>query len=293
MSRSIPSLNALRAFVSVAKHGNLKDAAAELFVTPSALSHQIKNMEETLKVQLFVRHKDGVSLTSAGNLIFGDLADAFNRIRQTLDKLERQQGGGFLNISMLSTFAMRWFIPRLSSFQQLHPEIEIRISTSVTQVDFKREDIDCAIRSGNGHWPGLHAEYLFSETFTPVCSPKLAASLKQPQDLKHFNLLHAQLRPDDWHVWLNAVEAGDITPRHEQTFESRNFAIQAAVDGLGIAIVDPSLVAEELKSGRLVLPFSQTLTDKSAFYFVYPEASRSQASIIALQNWLLDQVRRS
>ncbi len=290
MSRPLPSLNALRAFVAVGKHGNLKEAAAELFVTPSALSHQLKNIEDTLAVQLFNRHRSGLSLSPAGKLIYNDLADAFNQITQSLNKLEQQPAGKLLNVSMLSTFAMRWFIPRLASFQKLHPDIEIRISTSIAPVDFQREGIDCAIRSGDGHWQGLHAEYLFSETFTPVCSPALARSLKRPADLKQHTLLHAQLRPDDWHVWLSAVGAGDLSAHHEQTFESRNFAIQAAVDGLGIAIVDPSLISHELKAGSLVLPFSETLTDKNAFYFVYPEPSHSLPQISALQNWLLAQV---
>lgn len=290
MSKSIPSLNALRAFVAVGKHGNLKKAAAELFVTSSALSHQINNLEEVLDAQLFNRSKAGFSLTQPGELIYADLAAAFEQINQALSKLGQQSQEELLNVSMLSTFAMRWFIPRLSSFQKQHSDIEVRISTSIIQVDFSREDMDCAIRSGRGSWPGLHAEYLFTETFTPVCSPKLAESMKRPSDLEKQTLLHARLRPDDWQVWLGTVGAGEIQPRHEQVFETRNFAIQAAVDGVGIAIVDPSLVAEEIKAGRLVIPFPQTLADESAYYLVYPEKHASLPRIQAFQTWLLEQV---
>ena len=269
MSKSTPSLNALRAFVAAGRCGNLKDAADELFVTPSALSHQIKNLEESLDVLLFKRTKAGLTLTHAGELIYADLANAFEQIHHTLAKLNDQEDKTVLNISMLSTFAMRWFIPRLATFQKTHPEIEVRISTSVNQVDFSRENMDCAIRSGRGSWPGLHAEYLFAETFTPVCSPSLAKSLKKPDALKKHTLLHARLRPDDWHVWLGAVGATNIKPQHEQVFETRNFAIQAAADGMGVAIVDPSFVAKEIRDGKLVIPFPQTLADKSAYYLVF------------------------
>lgn len=290
MRRALPSLNALRAFVAVAKHGNLKEAASELFVTASALSHQIRNLEETLATPLFHRSKAGLSLTEKGEFIYTGVADGFGQIQKTLEKLDEQKDKELLNISMLSTFAMRWFIPRLSDFQHKHPDIEIRISTSVTQVDFEREDMDCAIRSGRGEWPGLHAEYLFAETFTPVCAPELAQSLKQTKDLTNHTLLHARLRPDDWHVWLGAVGASDLKPAHEQTFETRNFAIQAAVDGVGVAIIDPSLVAEEIRTGRLVIPFPQTLADESAYYLVYPIKDRSLPHIQQFQAWLLQQV---
>lgn len=290
MSRPLPSLNALRAFVAVAKHGNLKDAANELFVTASALSHQIKNLEDILATRLFHRSKAGLSLTEKGELIYTGVADGFDQIQKTLARLDEQKDKELLNISMLSTFAMRWFIPRLSDFQMKYPEIEVRISTSITRVNFEREDMDCAIRSGRGQWPGLHAEYLFAETFTPVCNPELVGSLKRPEDLARHTLLHARLRPDDWHVWLGAVGSSHIKPAHEQTFETRNFAIQAAVDGVGIAIIDPSLVAEEIKTGRLLIPFPQTLADKSAYYLVYPKKHVLLPRIQQFQAWLLQQV---
>jgi len=290
MSRPLPSLNALRAFVVAGRLGSFKAAADELFVTASALSHQIRNLEAQLGVQLFIRSKSGLALTPAGNLIHGELADAFEGIGRTLDKLEKRSDEEVLNISMLSTFAMRWFIPRLADFQKRNPDIEVRISTSVALVDFEREDMDCAIRSGRGQWPGLHADYLFAERFTPVCSPQLAKELTKPADLAAHTLLHARLRPDDWHVWLGAAGAGELTPAHENTFQTRNFAIQAAVDGLGIAIVDPSLVSGELASGKLVMPFSQTLANESAYYFVYPERSATLPRIQAFRRWLLAQI---
>ncbi|MDQ6983683.1 MAG: transcriptional regulator GcvA [Ghiorsea sp.] len=292
MSKPIPSFNALRAFVAIGKHGNLKDAATELFVTPSALSHQLKNMEDMLETQLFQRNKSGLNLTISGKLIYDDLHQAFSLIQQSMDKLQQQPQSNILNISMLSTFAMRWFIPRLADFQKQYPDIEVRISTSVHEVDFTKENMDCAIRSGHGNWQGLQAEYLFSETFTPICNPKLAKTLQTPEDLSQHTLLHARLRPDDWQVWLKAVGA-TISIAHEQTFETRNFAIQAAVDGLGITIVDPSLVAEDIKAGRLCTPFHQTLADENAYYLVYPKTLVGSSPVKNLQTWLLSQVSTS
>lgn len=292
MNKPLPSLNALRAFVVAGRLGSFKAAADELFVTASALSHQIRNLEESLDTQLFLRSKSGLTLTEAGERIHGELAEAFDAIATTLAKLEKQSDEEVLNISMLSTFAMRWFIPRLADFQKRHPKIEVRISTSVALVDFDREDMDCAIRSGSGRWQGLHADYLFAERFTPVCVPELAKKLKKPADLTNQTLLHAQLRPDDWHVWLGAVGEGDLAPAHENTFQTRNFAIQAAVDGLGIAIVDPSLVSKELESGKLVMPFPQTMANESAYYFVYPERSAVLPRLIAFRSWLLKKIAR-
>lgn len=288
MNKPLPSYNALRAFVAIGKHGNLKDASAELFVTASALSHQIKNIESMLGVQLFRRSKAGLSLTHEGKLIYDDLSHAFSLIQQSIQRLDVQPTSHILNISMLSTFAMRWFIPRLSSFQKQHPDVEVRISTSVQEINFSHEDIDCAIRSGDGVWQGLHAEYLFTETFTPVCNPSIAKALSSPEHLAKHTLLHARLRPDDWQVWLRSVGI-EVQAQHEQTFETRNFSIQAAMDGVGIAIIDPSLVAEDIKAGRLVAPFSQTMADKSAYYFVYPQAQANNIHIQQLQSWLLQQ----
>lgn len=285
----LPSLNALRAFVTAGRRLNLAVAARELFVTPSALSHQIRGLEESLGMALFIRKRQGLELTEAGQQLLPGLAEAFDRIGDTLARLQPAAESNTLTVSMLSTFAMRWFIPRLAHFQQLHPEIEVRISTSVELVDFAREDVDCAIRSGRGQWPGTVAVRLFAERLAPVCSPKLlqASPLATPADLAAHTLLHAKLRPDDWRIWLHAVGCSTLQPAHEQTFETRNFAIQAAIDGVGIAIIDPSLVADELQTGRLVQPFALTLPADSAYYLVTPANRPESPRLAAFRNWLL------
>jgi len=285
----LPSLNALRAFVVAGRRLNLAAAARELYVTASALSHQIRGLEESLGVSLFARKRQGLELTDAGRQLLPGLTEAFDRIGDTLASLQPARESNTLTVSMLSTFAMRWFIPRLSHFQQLHPEIEVRISTSVELVDFGREDVDCAIRSGRGQWPGTVSVRLFAEQLTPVCSPKLLQNrpIRTPADLADQTLLHAKLRPDDWRVWLHAVGAGNLKPAHEQTFETRNFAIQAAIDGVGVAIIDPSLVTDELQTGRLAQPFRQTLPGDNAYYLVMPANRPESARLQAFRQWLL------
>lgn len=288
----LPSLNALRAFVVAGRHLNLKRAAAELFVTPSALSHQVRGLEDELGVALFIRTRQGLELSEAGRAILPGVSAAFDTLGETLARLRPAANANVLNVSMLSTFAMRWFIPRLYRFQQQNPDIEVRISTSIELVDFRRVDMDCAIRSGHGTWPATHAVRLFDERFTPVCSPALVAGdhpLSSPADLARHTLLQSKLRPDDWRVWLAAAGLPDLTPAHEQQFETRNFAIAAAIRGLGVAIVDPLLVQEELKDGRLVQPFAQTLPASSAYYLVWPDWRTETAKLAAFRDWLLEE----
>jgi len=286
----LPSLNALRAFTVAASHLNLRAAADVLFVTPSALSHQIRSLEQQLGVKLFDRGRRGLSLTEVGRALQPQLAAGFAQIGEAVRQLKPARRPGVVTVSMLSTFAMRWFIPRLCRFQQQHPDIEVRISTSLEPVDFGREDFDCAIRSGHGDWPGLHVEKLFSERLAPVCSPTL--QLGSPQDLSDQTLLHARLRPDDWRIWLHSAGAGGLRPTHEQTFETRNFAIQAAIDGLGVAVVDPALVRDELASSRLVQPFSQILPTTNAYHLVWPEERPLSAALQSFREWLLAESGR-
>lgn len=291
----LPSLNALRAFVSAGRRLNLKRAADELHVTPSALSHQIRALEGELGVALFKRTGKGLELSDAGRLILPGIGAAFDSMRETIAQLRPANSSNVLNVSMLSTFAMRWFIPRLHRFQQLHDDIEVRISTSIELVDFTRADMDCAIRSGRGFWPGTHALRLFDERFTPVCHPGLPqgnAPLATPADLAFHTLLHSRLRPDDWLVWLAAAGLPQLKPAHELQFETRNFAIAGAIRGLGIAIIDPLLVQEELKDGRLIQPFSQTLPTSSAYYLVWPDWREEPPKLAAFREWLTAEVAR-
>jgi len=282
------SLNALRAFAVAAKHLNLAAAASELFVTPSALSHQIRALEASLGMPLFERLPRGLKLTAAGEKLLPGVSAGFERIESALAQL-RRPAEGVLTVSMLSTFAMRWFIPRLTRFQQQHPGIDVRMATSSSPADFEREAIDCAIHFGHGDWPNLAADELFGEQLAPFCAPRLVADhpLEQPQELLKFRLLSARMRPDDWRLWLTSVGLGDLEPPAAIEFDTRNFAIAAACEGLGVVIVDPSLVAAEVGAGRLQQLFAQTSSRHGAYWFVCPIANRDAPAIAALRQWLL------
>src|SRR5260221_10034307 len=169
----LPSLTALRAFEAAGRHLSLTAAAAELHVTTSAISHQIRLLEQDLGQGLFVRTGGGLALTPVGADLLGGLSDGFARIVQAVAALHRRRPGAAITVSMLSTFAMRWLIPRLSGFAERHPAIDVRIAPSVRPADLERDDIDCAIRFGDGAWPGLSVDRLFAERLTPVCSPRL------------------------------------------------------------------------------------------------------------------------
>ncbi|MDQ6960056.1 MAG: transcriptional regulator GcvA [Mariprofundaceae bacterium] len=288
----MPSLNALRAFSVAGAHLNLRAAAAELFVTPSALSHQIRSLEEQLGIKLFVRSKQGLTLTATGKALHPQISAVFTRLSEAVRSIKPQHHPGAITVSMLSTFAMRWFIPRLYRFQQENPDIKVRISTSIKLVDFAQEDVDCAIRSGQGSWPGIHALRLLDEQFTPVCSPSMPTGdtpLNQPSDLARHTLLHSGMRPDDWQAWLSAEGLAELKPRQDQEFETRNFAIAAAIRGLGVAIIDPLLVQEELKDRRLIQPFTHTLPTTSAYYLVWPSIRGESEELAAFRAWLIKE----
>jgi len=288
----LPSLNALRAFESAGRHLNLRAAADELFVTPSALSHQIRGLEEQLHVKLFVRQRQGLSLTPSGRSLLPQLSVAFAQLSEAVAAIRPVRHAGILTVSMLSTFAMRWFIPRLHRFQQQHPQIEVRISTSIELVDFEQEDVDCAIRSGGGQWANTQAQRLLDEQFAPVCSPGQVTAerpLNCPADLAKHTLLHSAQRPDDWHAWLSAEGLPDLRGAQQLQFETRNFAIAAAVRGLGIAIIDPLLVQEELKDGRLIQPFTHTVPTRSAYYLVWSAKRKDTPELVAFRQWLIKE----
>ncbi len=289
-SSRIPSLKALRTFSVVGTHLNLRAAAAELFVTPSALSHQIRGLEAALDLKLFTRNPRGLTLTASGKALHPHVSNAFTQLDDAIRAIKPRQRPGTITVSMLSTFAMRWFIPRLYRFQKSHPDIKVRISTSIELVDFEQEDVDCAIRSGQGSWVGVHALRLLDEQFTPVCSPSMPTGdtpLNQPSDLARHTLLHSRLRPDDWQAWLSAEGLTDLKPRHDQEFETRNFAIAAAIRGLGVAIIDPLLVQEELKDKRLIRPFAHTLPTTSAYYLVWPTTRGESEELTVFRAWLI------
>lgn len=295
MSTRLPSLNGLRAFEAAARHLSFTNAASELNVTQTAISHQIKRLEEELGLKLFIRQNRALALTPQGHDYLPGVRAAFNDLRLATDRLKRRDNDHVLTVSTLASMASKWLLPRISMFQKAHPDIDVRITTSTSMVDFKDGDVDAAIRYGRGQWPGLRADWLTADHLFPVCSPALLTgkkALRQPQDLAGHTLLHSSGGyDDDWRLWLTAAGLpADISKQPDLTFDMIFMTLQAAIDGLGVAIGRTTYVEGDLAKGRLVVPFNISLPADAGFYLVSPEASSNSRKLKAFREWLRSQV---
>jgi LysR family glycine cleavage system transcriptional activator len=293
MAKPLPPINALYAFEAAARYLSITRAADELNVTPSAVSHRIRGLETRLGVALFHRNRRHLMLSDAGQRLYPGIRDGFGRIAVALADLDGLQQRGILTVSMLSTFASRWFIPRLPRFQQAHPDIEVHISTTMRPVSFERDGVDAAIRYGGGDWPDLHADRLLGEEITPVCHPDLIAGdppLREIADLAHHTLLHAEARPEDWPLWLKMQGYERLKPAQTVTFDSTNFTLEAAQQGAGVAIAAMEFVADALVDQRLAIPFGRPVQQDQAYYLVCPTGWADRPKIAALRTWLVQEV---
>jgi LysR family transcriptional regulator, glycine cleavage system transcriptional activator len=292
MTARLPSLNGLRAFEAAARHLSFTQAAAELNVTQTAISHQIKRLEEELGIRLFVRLNRALSLTSEAKEYLPGIRAAFNDLRLATDRLLNKGDDHVLTVSTLASLAAKWLLPRLSAFQEAHPGIDVRITTSTGLVDFKSGSVDAAIRYGRGQWPGVRADWLMADQMFPVCSPALLSGkkpLRRPEDLADQVLLHTSAaNDDDWRLWLTA--AGLPTNLSKQpgiTFDMVFMTIQAAIDGVGVAMGRTSYVRDDIAKGRLVVPFEITLPVDAGFYLVSPDGRSDSPKLSAFREWLV------
>jgi len=293
MTGRLPPLYALKAFESASRVLSFTRAAQELHLTPAAISHQIKTLEERLGVRLFKRENNKIVLTAKGRNYVPAVREALDIIAAATVQLCDREESNVLKISVLPTFAVRWLIPRLSAFQGSHPEIDLRISSSYRAVDFGREDFDAAVRYGTGEWPDLHVTPVFEEELIPVCSPELLARLRtepRPEDLEEFTLIHSGTCADNWRRWLSAVGAGNVDPSAGMTFDTCLLSFQAACEGLGFAIANRSYVERDLIEGRLVAPFDYEFLNRHGWYLVCSRASADMPKITAFREWLTNPV---
>jgi len=299
MPRRTYPLNALRAFEASARHLSFVKAAEELSVTPAAVSHQVKRLEEYLGLQLFKRKSRGLVLAESGQLLSSDLREAFLRIDKAMERVTDNDARGTLTLSVAPTFAVMWLIPRLQKFYALHPDIDVRISTSLGLVDFKRDDFDAAIRLGSGEWFGLETIKLFNESVTPMCSPRLlegADAIRVPNDLQRHVLLHNHSMDYDpdaptWATWLQAAGANNVDASRGIHFSLPDHGLQASMDGSGVVLGWQFLAAKDLAAGRVVAPFELSLPLGSSFYLTYPEAHGRRTNISVFRDWLMQEVR--
>jgi LysR family transcriptional regulator, glycine cleavage system transcriptional activator len=284
-----PSIKALQAFEASARYLSFLQAAAELNVTPGAVSRQIQALEALLGRRLFVRHHRRVALTRSGRDYLAEVRGPLAQIDAATSRL-RDEAADALSISAYPNFAMRWFIPRWARFYNRYPAIDLRLTTSFVPVDFASDDYDLAIQvltEGELPPPGLCAHKIADVVTMPVCAPALAARLKRLTDLRHVTLLHGNPRPKDWERWLAMVGVTGIDASRGPNFESLNLSVQAAIDGLGVAIAIEAFVRDDLASGRLVRPFLQVRRSRRPVYLVYSQAKAADPKLVAFRDWLL------
>ncbi|MFT5220158.1 MAG: LysR family glycine cleavage system transcriptional activator [Planctomycetota bacterium] len=297
-SRRLPPLNALRAFESAGRLESLTLAARELNVTPAAVGHQVKALEHYFDQPLFERRYRAIALTDRGRLLLAGLTDGFDRLSDTIESFNTVEEQRALMISCCTSFAARWLVPRLDDFRVLHPDIDVRLDASQRLVDFRREGFDLGIRFGPGNWEGLEADYLLDETFIPVASPALLARIPvtKPADLAQHTLLHRDdspgPKPLDWAMWLQAADVDNVDADRGTRYSMESMAIQAALDGHGIALVSNVLVEDDIAAGRLVRLFDLGLAVGSdvAYYLVYRSERLRHPRVAAFRDWILREV---
>ena len=300
MSRKLPPLNAIRAFEAAARHGSITKAAEELHVTQSAVSHQVKALEDWLQMALFRRSGRVLKLTDAGEYYADTLGIALDQMARATRRLQTMDArSGWLTVHCMPSFATKWLVPRLGAFRKSHEGIDVWINTTDIFIENDLrfngfpfdEDIDVFIAYGDGRWDGVHAVRFMEEVIFPVCSPALLSGekpLRKPADLKEHTLLHDDL-PEDWNVWLAAADVTGIDPEKGPGFDDSSMVLQAAAAGQGVALGRSVLVEEDLQSGRLIKPFDLILPTDNAYYVVAPEGGEDAPKIVAFRNWLLQQ----
>ncbi len=300
MPRPLPPLNALKAFEAAARHLSFTKAAAELNVTPAAISHQVKSLEALLGVPLFRRLTRALCLTDAGQVALPMLSQGFDKLAQGVEKIRAHNHSEVLTISVSPSFGAMWLVPRLEHFRIRYPDIEIRIDGTDRLVDLARDNVDVAVRYGPGGYTGVRMDYLFNQVNTPVCSPALLSGeqpLNHPGDLRYHTLLHVEWKDAEasWRMWLLAAGLRDIDPTRGPRFTMENMAVQAALDGHGVALIGDILLSDELAAGRLVRPFDPSLSTplKFSYYLLSAKDSADQPKITSFRNWLLEEAQTS
>ena len=314
MAHRLPPLNSLKAFEAAARHLSVKKAAIELNVTPAAVSHQIRLLEDYLGVQLFHRYNRALELTDAARASLPKLREGFDALVQAVERLRSHVTGGVLTVSAAPSFAARWLMPRLHRFIAAHPEVDVRVSARMRRlsVDGKGDvaeratvetwldDSDIAVLYGRGHYPGLWVRKLLDLTVAPICSPQLLKGehpLRTPGDLVHHMLLHddtGDMYDNDpfWDVWLRAAKVNGIDTRRGPHFSHAVLAFEAAIDAVGVVATMPVLAAEDLAAGRLVTPFEMSVPLDSAYYLVCSESAAARPAVGIFREWLLQEAAR-
>lgn len=307
----LPPLNALRAFEAAARHLSFKLAAQELHVTAGAVGHQVKLLEDFLRVPLFRRLTRALELTTEGNAMLPKVREGLASFSAAVELVRARDAAGALTVVAPPNFAARWLLPRLSRFTLAHPDLELHVASRQDMVDTRgngggaavapsdlREGTPVAmVRFGAGDYPGAQVDQVFSAAYVPVCSPRLLKGdhpLRKPEDLRHHTLLHDDTvleegsRPT-WSDWLRAVGLTDIDPTRGPHFSDAALAMDAAIEGMGVTLAIKELLAAEIQAKRLTVPFDIAAPTSYAYYLVTPEADAQNRAVASFRTWLLDE----
>lgn len=308
MAYSLPPLQSLRVFEAAARHLSFKQAAAELHVTPAAVSHQIKSLEDYLGVPLFRRLTRALELTETGKAMLPKVQEGFSNLALAVEQSRREAARRKLRVTLPPSFATRWLMPRLQSFAAAHPEIDLAVATHLSTIDADdpavverdlmalREDrCDLEVRFGAGEYAGLRADLIFPVEYVAICNPRFLTAklpLRHPRDLRYHLLIHDDTtllrreRPS-WPEWLKSAGVTDVDAERGPRFANSGLSLEAARDGMGVALAARRLVAREVNAGRLAIPFDVAVPSSYSYYLVSTEASADRTEVSQFRDWIL------
>lgn len=293
MARQLPPLKSLASFEAAARHCSFTSAANELNVTQSAISHQIRQLENILGVQLFNRQPRHLSLTEAAKILLPEITESLNRMDSIVGKVKqlRDNSANRLSIRVAPSFALAWLSPRLGEFWLKHPDIELCLFHSHAITNFDTENIDMGVAYGKGDWPGIQTELLLKLDFFPVCSPKLFDNKKTPPglcDLKEYNLLH-EVDYECWTRWIELAGMKDMNPYQGSIIDDTNVLVQAAIDGKGIALGSSIFVDPYLEDGSLIKLSDISMQNDDGYYVIYPDNTATSSFVTLFKDWIQSQ----
>jgi LysR family glycine cleavage system transcriptional activator len=292
MMNRLPPLTALKNFAAAARLGSFQAASIELFVTPSAVSHQVKSLEEFLGIELFVRRTRRISLTAAGEDYYQSIQEALYEIDRSTQQLISTHQAGQLHLSLAPAFLTRWLLPRISSFYEAQPDIQIEMSAASGLIDFDRDATDMAVYFGNGEWAGIEVQLLRHYQQVPVCNPELlnGREINSPSDLLNYTLLHIPKRKDEWQRWFTQVGTTYKESKRGLYLSSGSLTTSAAINGLGFALADIGFVSEEIANGKLIAPLDEFLITEKSFYLVHQKKRALTYPMKAFQSWVTNEM---
>lgn len=273
-------------FDAVCRAKGISRAAEVLHVTPGAVSLQVKQLESGLGVQLFQKSGREIELTPVGERLAQRVSDAFDRLSDALDAAADLRASNRLRLKVTPSLAIRWLVPRLSSFYAVHPEIDLEIATTAKADDIRLDGADCVVRHGMGEWNDVEQDHLFDDEFVPVCSPRLAAKVTTAQDLLEANLLHSMMRPQAWDLWFDSIGLRDMPRPRGTTLANAALSYQAAADGLGVAIAQRAYIEDDLASGRLVIAVDHAARTEQGYYLVCDPLKANENVVRFFREWI-------